>query len=314
MPLAGSTGAHIANPQGRRWIGSGHEVSSGLTPEEMICEAGIDWKIQSVPLFAEVGGQAIETKHKALIRSDNNYVLEVVPEDWAPVQNAQAAAFFQDFCDEGQLSMYAAGEIDHGRKVWALAEIKREFELFGREVTKGYLLFTSPHIYGKAVDIRMIMRDLICENQLPLLLDMRTRDSVKITHRSEFNPDLARQAIGAVNEKFDKYANAAEVLAARKFSDEQVRQYFATLFPKTSGPDKGKVAGRFATEALKALDDQPGAEIGMGTWWRAYSAVTYLTTHVLGRKAELRQEKLWYGEAGGLGRKALNLALEMSDA
>ena len=45
---------------------------------------------------------------------------------------------------------------------------------------------------------------------------------------------------------------------------------------------------RSARMCYDALETQPGAQYGEGTWWQAFNSVTYVTDHLQGRSAEQR--------------------------
>ena len=59
---------------------------------------------------------------------------------------------------------------------------------------------------------------------------------------------------------------------------------------------------------------QPGAEMGKGSFWQAYNAVTYLTDHELGRSADSRLASAWYGLNKVKKVKALETAIEYAEA
>ena len=57
---------------------------------------------------------------------------------------------------------------------------------------------------------------------------------------------------------------------------------------------------RNAETALDVLVRQPGTEFAPGSWWQAFNAVTYMTDHVIGRKADKRRTSSWYGSTRNL--------------
>ena len=105
------------------WHGLGKEVLPDLTPEQMLYEAGLDWSVSKIPAFAEVNGEKVAVGKSALVRSSDDKVLDVVGDDWNPVQNAEAFGFFADFVGEGNMEMHTAGSLNGGKMVWALSLI-----------------------------------------------------------------------------------------------------------------------------------------------------------------------------------------------
>ncbi len=125
------------------WHGLGTKVSNDLTPEQMLKAAGLNWTVDPVDLFAEVGGKRLATGHRALVRSTDQRVIDVITDDWNPVQNSDAFEFFNDFVAHGDMSMETAGSLKDGKIVWALAKVKESFDLFGgKDRVDAYLHFT----------------------------------------------------------------------------------------------------------------------------------------------------------------------------
>ena len=121
------------------WHGLGKKVPADLSPEQMLSAADLDWTVQKVPAFAKVNDENVNVGWSALIRSSDNRILDVVSNDWNPVQNHEAFQFFNEYCEAGDMEMHTAGSLKDGQIVWALAKVKESFELF-----KGCLLYTSP--------------------------------------------------------------------------------------------------------------------------------------------------------------------------
>lgn len=298
------------------WHGLGVKVSNDLTPEQMLKAAKLDWTVDPVELFAEVGDKRLATGHRALVRSSDQRVLDVITDDWNPVQNSEAFEFFNDFVAAGDMEMHTAGSLKDGKIVWALAKVKESFELFnGRDQVDAYLHFTNPHSYGQSIDVRFTPIRVVCNNTLTLSLNMKSKNMVKVSHRREFDGDMVKEALGVAKHKLDQYKEMAQFLSQKRYTDESVVDYFKRVFPVlTKKEDSAKDLSKSAERALEVIDIQPGAEYGRGTWWQAFNAVTFMTDHEIGRSADTRLQSAWYGQNRGLKTKALELAVEMADA
>ena len=300
------------------WHGLGTKVSNDLTPDQMLKAAGLDWTVDPVDLFAEVGGNKLATGHRALVRSSDQRVLDVITDDWNPVQNTEAFEFFNDFVAAGDMEMHTAGSLKDGKIVWALAKVKESFELFnGRDQVDAYLHFTNPHSYGQSIDVRFTPIRVVCNNTLTLSLNMKSKNMVKVSHRREFDGDMVKEALGVAKHKLDQYKEMAQYLSQKRYNDESVVDYFKRVFPVlTQKTDSEKVLSKSAERAVDIIkyDAQPGAEFGKGTWWEAFNAVTYMTDHEIGRSADTRLQSAWYGANRNLKTKALETAVEMADA
>ena len=95
------------------WHGLGVKVDADLSPQEIQKAAGLDWSVSKEPIFASMEGEdLIEVPgKKALIRSSDNSVLDVVGDQWIPVQNDDAFNFFDDYVKAGGMEMHTAGSL-----------------------------------------------------------------------------------------------------------------------------------------------------------------------------------------------------------
>jgi phage/plasmid-like protein (TIGR03299 family) len=300
------------------WHGLGAQVSNDLTPVQMMDKAGLNWSVEKENLVT-VSGKPIAGK-QALIRSTDGKVLDVVGDDWNPVQNEEAFQFFSEYVLAGDMEMNTAGSLKGGRNVWALAKVKESFTILGEDQVDSYLLFSNPHQYGKAIDVRFTPIRVVCNNTLTMSLNSTSKNQVKLNHRSVFDADTVKTTLGIAHEKFGKYKEMAEFLASKKFSVDSLIQYYNDVFPHTYNKDKGTSITKAddltktAKAAMEVLHTQPGANLGEGTWWQAFNSVTYLTDHKMGRSADTRMESAWFGINQARKVKAANLAVEYANA
>jgi len=296
------------------WHGLGTRVPDDLTPEQMLEAAGLNWEVEKIEAFAKVGGKNVSVDRSALVRKTDNKILGVVSNDWNPVQNSDAFEFFNDFIAEGDMEMHTAGSLRGGQIVWALAKVKDGFSLFGGDEVESYLHFTNFHQYGYSTDVRFTPIRVVCNNTLTLSLNTKVERMVKISHRREFDGDNVKLMLGIAAEKLAKYKEMAQFLGSKRYTNENVVDYFKRIFPVSGGENAKKEISKNANVALGVLDTQPGAEFARGSWWQAFNTVTYLTDHLAGRTADTRLASAWYGYNKNLKTKALETALEMAEA
>jgi phage/plasmid-like protein (TIGR03299 family) len=302
------------------WHGLGVAVSNDLAPRQMMEKAGLDWSVEKIPTYARVGDQEIPTGVEALVRSSDNKVLTQVGANWNPVQNEEAFDFFAEYCAAGDMEMHTAGSLKCGQMFWALAKIKESFDILGGDQVDSYLLFSNPHMYGKSIDVRFTPIRVVCNNTLTLSLGQQVANSCKLNHRSEFNPEKVKEALGIAHEKFAKYKEMAEFLSTKKFTVESLINYYNEVFPRTYQGKKEVTVQDFkdlttnGQAAYSFLETQPGAQFGEGTWWQALNSVTYLTDHKMGRSADTRLASAWFGSNQSRKEKAVNKAVEFATA
>jgi phage/plasmid-like protein (TIGR03299 family) len=297
------------------WHGLGTKVPSDLTPIQMLDAAGLNWTVEKIPAYATVAGKQVDIGQSALVRNTDNSILDIVSNDWNPVQNETAFEFFNDFISAGDMEMHTAGSLRDGQIVWALAKVKESFELFKGDTIDSYLLFSNFHRYGFSTDVRFTPIRVVCNNTLTLSLNSAVERMAKISHRKEFNGDEVKSMLGIAHEKLAQYKEMASFLGSRRYNDENIVEYFTRVFPVSGSNDKKKKeVSKNAEIALDVLDKQPGTEFAPGTWWQAFNAVTYVTDHIAGRNADNRLQSAWYGYHKGIKTKALETAIEYAEA
>ena len=298
--------------QGKPWHGLGVPVSDDMTPMEMMKVAGLDWEVEKVDTFYRYKGDNHRTGQQALVRSTDGKILTQVGEGWNPVQNAEAFDFFTDFVKAGDMVMDTAGSLKDGQIVWALADVRDGFSLFNGDDVRGYLLFSNPHQYGKAIDIKFVMERVVCNNTLTVALAERGQPAVRVNHRSVFDAEKVKEILGLGHNKVEKFKEAAEFLGSKRYDEAMLQRFMAKVFGESTREDK--ILSRTAEQAMEFVENQPGDHFRPGTWWNAYNAVTYMTDHKLCRSQDTRLTAAWFG--GNAKRKvdALDIALEMAEA
>lgn len=297
------------------WHGLGVKVPSDLTPAQMLEAAGLNWLVEKIPAYAKVGGKNVKIGQSALVRSMDNAILDVVSDDWNPVQNEEAFEFFNEFVAAGDMEMHTAGSLRDGQIIWGLAKVNESFELFKGDKIDSYLLFSNFHKYGYSTDVRFTPIRVVCNNTLTLSLSSAVERMAKISHRKVFVAEDVKGMLGIAKDKLTKYKEMAQFLGSKKAKEEDIVQYFTRIFPVSGANEtKKKEVSKNAAMALDVLHNQPGAEYAEGSWWPPFNAVTYLTDHLAGRTPDTRLTSAWYGYHKGVKTKALELAVEMAEA
>lgn len=298
------------------WHGLGKSVPADLSPEQMLKAAELDWTVSKVPAFAKIGNESKPVGWSALVRSSDDRILDVVSDEWNPIQNSEAFEFFHEYCLNGDMEMHTAGSLKNGQVVWALAKVKESFELFKGDQVDSYLLFTNPHRFGQCIDIRFTPIRVVCNNTLTLSLSEKSDRMVKKNHRSLFDASKVKEELGIATNKLAKYKEMASFLGSKRYTDETVKNYFRQVFPTLSKnkENDSETISRGAKSALAVLETQPGANFAEGSWWQAFNAVTFLTDHKIGRSADTRLQSAWFGPNKNLKIKALETAIEYAEA
>lgn len=309
-----SNGAAMAYAGETPWHSLGKRVSDDLTPAQMMEAAQLNWTVEKRPLEFVVDDQRHPVANKyALVRSDSNAVLDVVGSGWQPTQNETAFNFFTDFVGAGEMSMHTAGSLKNGQIVWALAKVDQSFEILGGDKVDSYLLFSNPHKWGQAIDVRFTPIRVVCNNTLSLSLGQKAEKAVKVSHNQTFDPEAVNTALGIAANKLQQYEEMAKFLASKRYTADSMIEYFNTVFP-VYGAAKKKQQSKQAARAVQVVDTQPGAQYGEGSFWQLFNAATYLTDHEIGKSADTRMQSAWYGQGAQRKVNALETAVQLAEA
>ena len=304
-----------AETEGKPWHRLGTPVSNDLTPLQMLKAAKLDWEVESVPLVANYDGKELATGHQALVRNRDSKVLDVITDDWHPTQNLEAFEFFNDFVAAGEMFMDTAGSLKDGKVVWALAKINESFEINGgKDKVDAYLHFTNPHQYGKSIDVRMTSIRCVCWNTVTASLNKKSKNFVKVSHRRKFDPDIVKSTLGIAHERLMQYKEIAQYLSNTRFKNEDIIEYFKRVFPVVGEDSKKAISKNAKLASENWMYEQPGAELGEGSFWQLLNATTYGVDHIMGRTNESRLHSAWYGGGNDIKNNAIKIAVEMAEA
>jgi phage/plasmid-like protein (TIGR03299 family) len=295
------------------WHGLGHVVEGSPSIEEGIVLAGLDWKVETHPIFLADGRQA---PGKAVIRETDKSILGVVGPRFEPLQNAEAFSWFQPFIESGQAKLATAGSLHKGKRVWVLAELNRPAaEIADGDVVKKFLLLSNSHDGSLAVRVGFTPIRVVCQNTLSMAHSNQGSSLLRLRHTKSLVQTLAevRDVIDAANQAFEATAEQYRALARSKVVNrEDLRKYVKQVLKLTEDKE-GKLTSRSA-ETLAAVmsnfDSGRGNNLPSvrGTWWAAYNAVTEHLSWGRGRTKEARLDSLWFGDSARVNREALEQA------
>ena len=336
------------------WHGLGMELDAPPSIEDAIKLAGLDWTVATHNLHANVGLNAdgtvrqVATNQKAVIRSGDFKVLGVVGEDYTPVQNADAFAFFQPAIEAGFVTLETAGSLREGSRVWVMARIKdTTHDIVAGDPINGYFLLSNSHDGTLAVRCGFTGVRVVCANTLSLAHHNDKSRLIQVRHTKNVSKGLeklkeivdwqrgqfaatAEQLRALASYNVDSETLAAYVkevfapeIEARKPSENNVTSITAALTPKgrvrKSAEQSANDSFGKLTETITPLFEGVGAGgqgnnmAGVrGTMWAAYNAVTGYLSHERGRSNDTRLDSLWFGNAGKTNQRALEVALKMA--
>lgn len=315
--IEGSQDHSYQHPWHKEWTGENSvPVDPSISCREAAEKIDLLWRTFKTPSFITVDGEMIPTGTEAIYRTHNgrtNILTDGVGKGWEDYQNEEFVEFCDDyFVKNGIGEINTIGSLDSGRIVFIMIKLKRNgFSVVHDDVIEPYFLVTNPHVYGKSVDFKTTMTRVVCRNTINIALGEKTSKQMRFQHNQSLDFDEVERMLALTDRHMESYENAAKFLVSKRYqSDEVVKEYMKEVFPISGKNVRQKELSRSANIAIAAMETQPGAEMGEGTWWQAFNAVTYAIDHEIGRNPNARVKSAWYGQGRETKNTALKKALE----
>ena len=309
----------IAWANEKPWHGLGDNVPQGISTDEMLKAAKLDWTVSKRPMYLQ-GGAKVPDNY-ALVRDSDDQVLDVCGNAYHPTQNHEAAEFFREFVEAGSAYIETAGSLKGGRHVWFLANLGADFKLAGDDELKSYLLCSTPHQQGKSMIFKFTNIRVVCNNTITAALREPRKSEVRRAHRSEFNKDAqdkVKDMLGIAREQAAEFAEIALKLSQTKVEPLRAAQLIATVFGDTELEHEEAFeliqteGSKATTFACAALGKSPGADLesANGTLWGVLNAITYTTDHLLRKSTDSRLFNAWFGKEARIKEAAMATLLD----
>lgn len=261
------------------WHGLGTPVEKSPNSADAIKLAGLDWKVESSPIYTE--NNIIIPGYKANKRDNDGKVLGIVSDRYKIVQNNEAFDFTDSLIGEG-CTYETAGSLKGGRKVFLLAKLPQK-EILGDAVDP-YVCFTNSHDGTGAIQACATPVRVVCNNTLNLALNSATRKwSTKHVGNIESKLEEARHTLQLMDTYMNNLSVTADQLAHTKVTEAEVAAILDEIFPEEEDMSDRKKTNikevkndimvcMFAPDILKFKDTGWGAINGFADWVSHYKA------------------------------------------
>lgn len=297
------------------WHGLGTKVPEGISTDEMLRRAGLDWGVRLAPV--EYGERVFKGRN-VLYRTDTGAPLDIVGSRWEPVQNEEVFDFFREYVEAGEATLETAGSLDGGKMVWALAKLDAGFSL-GDDRVDGYVLLANPHQYGKSLTVKSTLVRVVCWNTITQALNGQGR-AVKLWHNRKFDAGVrqeAKERLGIARDRVDAFAGIADRLSRLTLDDEDVTRIANELLPNQGAAPTDPLDVQSPTvQRIVALYKGEGRGSSLpaarDTGWGLLNAFTEYRDHEYGRSRNNRLSNSWFGTGERLKRRVVEALLPMA--
>jgi phage/plasmid-like protein (TIGR03299 family) len=298
--------AYLAS-DGTPWHGLGQALEDGTSLDAWRVAAGMDWKIKRgiVRYNTSVDGDQLELPEQhVLFRSDTRAPLGVVSKRYQVVQPGEVVEFFRDIARAGGLELSAAGTIYDGKRFWATAKIGEASPTSVADTIGGYILISTSADGSLATEVRRTTVRTVCKNTLAMALGDKA--SVRVTHRSTFDPDQVKEFMGLNTAAWDAFRHNVVKLANVTLLEEEAGVITANVL---GGAEKVRETAGFKKVLSLFSGEGMGAQMDgvMGTRWGLLNAFTeYADHHARARSDQNRFVSSQWGAGADLKQRALS--------
>lgn len=276
---------YVSNEENGRfvpWHGLGTAVAEAPTSAEAIRLAGLDWKVESRPIYT--ASQIEIPGYKANTRDTDESVLGIVSDRYQIVQNSEAFDFTDSLIGEG-CRYETAGSLKGGKKIFLLAKMP-ERKILGDEIDP-YICFTNSHNGTGAIQVCMTPVRVVCANTLNLALNTASRKwSTKHVGDMQNKLAEAKYTLKLANDYMDNLAITADQLANTTVTDAEIAKILDELFPiTTDDSDRKKRNVEEAKEQFMVCMLAPDILKFKNTGWGLVNAASDWMSHTEPKRA-----------------------------
>lgn len=285
---------YTSNDQNQRfvpWHGIGTPVEASPTSKDAIKLAGLDWEVDSRPIFDSFGKEI--DGYRANTRNSDNSLLGIVSGRYKLVQNSEAFEF-TDSLIGNNVHYETAGSLKNGKTVWLLAKLP-EKNILGDKFDP-YVCFTNNHDGKGAIQVCCTPIRVVCNNTLNLALSKASR-SWSARHLGDISSKLneAKHTLMMADDYMSKLEVEAGILSSKKISDTEIEAIIDELYPvKPTDSDRRKNNVIQIKEGIFKKYEMSDVSQFKGTKWGVINAVTDFADHAVPtRLTKNFQENNW---------------------
>lgn len=274
------------------WHGISVIVDEAPTSEEALRLSGLDWDVFSEKIYDEQG-QNVQGLYVNKRSRDGKH-LGVVRGRYTIVQNREAFAFTDAIINTGDVRYETAGSLNGGSRVWMMARMP-EAKILGDKVDN-FLVFLNSFDGSEALKVFTTNVRCVCSNTISLALKTTKRSwSMKHTKKVSERMIEAEETLRL----YDKYMigldKEAQKLALKKFSQQQVDDFWKLLFPVTEDDtERKKTVSKEQIDQLEYCYNRDDLANFRGTGWGIMNAVADYVDHGIPiRQTANWQENRW---------------------
>jgi len=316
----------------RPWHGLGVEVLEVQTSEEAIVKAGLNWKVEKMPVYLENGIKV--PGYYATVRETDGKPLGVVGERYAVLNNVDAFKFFDELIGSKEAIYETAGSLRGGKIVWIMSKLPGHIG-WSEDPIEQWLVLSNAHDGSRKISLMATPVRVVCMNTLNAAIHSAAVN-FEMVHTAGIMDKVidAREALGKVTDYFREMDGAVKLLKDYRMSNQEIKSYVHGLFPlkvkteeslpgfeDTLNVELGPRIKKYIEKVFELMETGKGTEVPgvKGSAYGAWNAAIEFADHwqpVKG-KADVLNRKLdsiWFGSAARFKQRAFDQAVDLAGA
>lgn len=264
----------------------------------------LDWEVEQRPLFfPDAEGNPVRFVNRvAIVRSDNQYPLGVVSEDYETVQNSDLISLIRPLVEEQVLTIENMGYLNHGAKVFVQAKVNQEFQVVGEDYST-YITLLNGHVGNTSVAIGPVATRVICGNTFSMAY---ANIGERFRHSEGVNDRILESTavLNFVGKAMQQYTANIEKIANRACTAAQFRSFLEATYGK-------EVEKMRNVEKLNELFYRGAGNEGK-SFYDALNSVTDFSSNQSRKTEAGRFNYANFGQGSRINQRAMEVAIEMA--
>jgi phage/plasmid-like protein (TIGR03299 family) len=212
-------------------------VEKPMTVDDLVNTHGLGWEVEKRPLYyAKSDGTAIKCDQRfAIVRKTDEKALGTCGPKYKCFQNRalfDALALLAE--DTGEFRFQTAGSLYGGKRVFALGQFTKRYEVLEGDFHDTFLFGSLDHAAEGSVSFFGTDVRVVCANTEAMALRQADNNKiVRMTHTGDLDMKLeqARAIIGLAHQMIQNNAEGMRQLQQIVMSERAAQRFLAGLFP-----------------------------------------------------------------------------------
>lgn len=314
------------------WKSNGSEVAPNATLEDWQEAAGLNYKVVPCPSMFQIGNEIVTVPNRVqLVRTDTRTSLsEMSGSNYKIRQPKEILEFFRNMVEANKLKMKVVGQMQEGRKIFALAErvgLEAEIGKGSGDIMRSNVFLIESFDGSHATKAIPKAMRLFCLNQITPFGGY-TKGGVNRKHSQTWDIEGVQLELAAMDKAFLEFVDVANAMAKIRMTQDMLERYFARLYAPEAfdnldhwkrskfdifGDKVSTNKRNVIAELLLTVEDNLGASLSStdGTLYGAFNAVTFYHDHEARTKGNKRFESAMIGAGNRTKDEALSAAIEI---